>query len=67
LAKLESVAAGKRALENDMALPSNYSDGAKVKKILASIAGLDEEASALNEEWMQIADELSADEPPVSL
>jgi ATP-binding cassette subfamily F protein 3 len=67
LAKLESVAAGKRALENDMALPSNYSDGAKVKKILASIAGLDKEASALNEEWMQIADERSTDESSVSL
>lgn len=62
LVKLESVSAGKRALENDMAIPSNYSDGAKVKRILTSLASLEAEAAALNEEWMDIADELSAAE-----
>ena len=60
LARLEAVSAEKKEFENAMALPINYSDGAKVKKILASIANLEAEAAALNEEWMEIADELSA-------
>ncbi len=60
LARLENVSAGKRALEADMALPANYSDGLKVKKILASIAGLEAEAAALNEEWLEVAEELGS-------
>lgn len=60
LARLETVSEEKKKLENAMAQPLNYSDGAKVKKILASIADFETEASALNEEWIEIADELSA-------
>jgi len=60
LARLETVSEEKKKLENAMAQPANYSDGAKVKKILASIADFETEASALNEEWIEIADELSA-------
>jgi hypothetical protein len=43
-----------------MALPANYSDGAKAKKIMASIAALETEAAALNDEWVEVADTLSA-------
>ena len=60
LARLEIVSEEKKKLEDAMAQPVNYSDGAKVKKILASIADFETEASALNEEWIEIADELSA-------
>ncbi|MHB0896763.1 MAG: ABC-F family ATP-binding cassette domain-containing protein [Spirochaetales bacterium] len=60
LGRLMAVSAEKKGLENAMALPDTYSDGLKVKKILASIAGLDTEASALNEEWLEIADDLSS-------
>ncbi|HBA85245.1 MAG TPA: hypothetical protein DCZ95_14245 [Verrucomicrobia bacterium] len=60
LARLLAVSTEKKTLEGAMALPANYSDGVKVKKILASIAGLETEASSLNEEWMDVADELSS-------
>ncbi|MFA5853155.1 MAG: ABC transporter C-terminal domain-containing protein, partial [Spirochaetales bacterium] len=60
LGRLMAVSAEKKALENAMALPANYTDGIKVKKILASITELETEASALNEEWLELADELSA-------
>jgi len=59
LGRLMAVSAEKKALENAMALPANYSDGIKVKKILASITELETEASALNEEWLEVADDLS--------
>jgi len=60
LARLESISAEKREHEVAMALPSNYSDGVKVKKILASVAELEREALSLNEEWLETADALSA-------
>jgi len=60
LARLLAVSTEKKTLEGAMALPANYSDGVKVKKILASIAELETEASSLNEEWMNVADELSS-------
>lgn len=60
LARLEAISRGKKALEDDMALPANYSDGAKAKKIMASIAALESEAAALNDEWVEAADALSA-------
>lgn len=60
LARLAAVSAQKRELEETLALPLNYSDGAKAKKIIASIASLDAETSALNEEWVEVADALSA-------
>jgi len=60
LARLLAVSTEKKTLEGAMALPANYSDGVKVKKILASIAELETEASSLNEEWMDVADELSS-------
>ena len=60
LARIMAVSAEKKGLENAMALPANYSDGIKVKKILATVVELETEASALNEEWLEIADKLSA-------
>ena len=60
LGRLMAVSSEKKGLENAMALPDTYSDGLKVKKILASIAELETEASALNEEWLGIADDLSS-------
>lgn len=59
LTLLEGVSSGRKALEDAMALPATYSDGAKVKKILASLAELDEESAKLNEEWIATASEIS--------
>jgi hypothetical protein len=59
LARLEAISNGKKALEEAMALPANYSDGAKAKKIMASIAALESEAAALNDEWVEVAGTLS--------
>ena len=59
LARLEAISGEKKAFETAMALPANYSDGAKAKKIMASIAALEAEAAALNDEWVEAADALS--------
>ncbi|HEY9054296.1 MAG TPA: ABC-F family ATP-binding cassette domain-containing protein [Rectinemataceae bacterium] len=57
--RLESVAAGRRALEETMARPDTYSDGVKMKKVMEQMQSLEAEASALNEEWMEVAEELA--------
>ena len=59
--RLTGVSAGKRALEETMARPENYSDGGKMKKLLAQLASLEKEASELNEEWLEIAETLSGE------
>jgi ATP-binding cassette subfamily F protein 3 len=56
--RLESLSKSKKALEDLMALPANYSDGAKVKKIIASLAEVEKEAASLNEEWLEVVTEL---------
>jgi ATP-binding cassette subfamily F protein 3 len=61
LRRLENLAEGKKALEREMALPEVYSDGPRVKKILASLAEIEVETESLNEEWIQTAEALSAD------
>lgn len=57
--RLSGVSAGKKALEETMAKPENYSDGTKMKKLLAQLKALEGEASDLNEEWLDIAEALS--------
>jgi ATP-binding cassette subfamily F protein 3 len=57
--RLSGVSAGKKALEDTMARPENYSDGVKMKKLLAQLASLEKEATELNEEWLEIAEALS--------
>lgn len=62
LARLGDITGEKNNLERSMALPGNYSNGAKVKEILAGIASLDAETASLNEEWMEIAETLSLED-----
>ena len=57
--RLESVAAGRRALEETMARPDTYSDGARMKKVMEQMQSLEAEAAALNEEWLAVAEELA--------
>ncbi|MDX9826206.1 MAG: ABC-F family ATP-binding cassette domain-containing protein [Spirochaetia bacterium] len=65
LRRLENLAEGKKALEQEMARPEVYSEGFRVKKILASLAEIEEETELLNEEWVQTADALSQASPIV--
>lgn len=59
LRRLENLAEGKKALEREMARPEVYSDGPRVKKILAALAEIEEETESLNEEWVETAEALS--------
>lgn len=59
LRRLENLAEGKKALEREMARPEVYSDGPRVKKILAALAEMEEETESLNEEWVETAQALS--------
>ncbi len=59
LARLESIGAQKAAAEREMGLPSNYSDGAKMKRLAEGVAQLEREAEALNAEWESVAAELA--------
>lgn len=59
LRRLENLAEGKKALEREMARPEVYSDGPRVKKILAALAEMEEETESLNEEWVETAEALS--------
>ena len=47
-----------------MAKPENYSDGGKMKKLLAQLASLEAEAAELNDEWLEIAEALSGEPEP---
>ena len=60
LARLESLGAQKAACEREMGLPANYSDGARMRRLQASVEELEAEAEALNAEWESVAEELSA-------
>lgn len=59
LRRLENLAEGKKALEREMARPEVYSDGPRVKKILAALAEIEEETESLNEEWVETVEALS--------
>jgi ATP-binding cassette subfamily F protein 3 len=60
LARLEAIGAQKAAAEREMGLPANYSDGGRMKRLVAGIEELDSEAAALNEEWELVASELGS-------
>ncbi len=57
--RLDAISMSTKALENSMALPANYTDGSKARKILAALEDLKMEADALSEEWMEVADSLA--------
>jgi ATP-binding cassette, subfamily F, member 3 len=59
LARLEVIGAQKAAAEREMGIPSNYSDGSRMKRLMAGIEELDREAAALNAEWELVAGELA--------
>ncbi len=61
LRRLENLAEGKKALEREMARPEVYSDGPRVKKILATLAEIEKETESLNEEWVETAGALSVE------
>lgn len=61
LARLDAISAQKSAGEREMGLPENYSDGAKMKRLLQGVTDLEEEAAELNEEWLGLAELLSAE------
>jgi ATP-binding cassette, subfamily F, member 3 len=63
LARLETIGAQKAALEREMGLPSNYADGAKMKRLAAAADELDGEAESLNLEWESVTDGLSEEDP----
>ena len=59
LARLDAIGGQKTACEHEMGLPANYSDGAKMRRLQASLEELEREAEALNAEWEGIAAELA--------
>ena len=59
LARLEAIGNQKAAAEREMALPANYADGARMRRLAAGIEELEREAEALNAEWEAVAAELS--------
>jgi ATP-binding cassette subfamily F protein 3 len=61
LARLESIGAQKSAAEREMGLPANYSDGSKMKRLMAGVEELDRESAALSAEWEIIALKLEGD------
>jgi ATP-binding cassette subfamily F protein 3 len=62
LARLDAIGSQKKACEGEMGLPANYSDGARMRRLQASLGELEAEAEALNTEWEGIAEELSGGE-----
>jgi ATP-binding cassette, subfamily F, member 3 len=58
LSRLESIGIQKAAAEREMGLSANYSDGVKMKRLLAGVEELDGEAAALNAEWEGVSAEL---------
>jgi len=59
LARLDAIGGQKTACEHEMGLPANYSDGAKMRRLQASLEELEKEAETLNAEWEGIAAELA--------
>jgi ATP-binding cassette subfamily F protein 3 len=62
LARLDVIGSQKKACEGEMGLPANYSDGARMRRLQASLGELEAEAEALNAEWEGLAEELSGGE-----
>jgi ATP-binding cassette subfamily F protein 3 len=62
LARLDVIGNQKTSCEHEMGLPANYSDGAKMRRLQASLDELETEAHALNVEWEALAAELAAEE-----
>jgi ATP-binding cassette subfamily F protein 3 len=60
LARIEAIGVQKAAAEREMGLPSNYSDGGKMRRLAVGIEELDSEAAALTAEWETVAAELGA-------
>ncbi len=60
LARLETLGKQKEAGQAQMGLPANYSDGAKMRRLQASLDELEREAEALNAEWEKVAEELAS-------
>ncbi|HTX71650.1 MAG TPA: ABC-F family ATP-binding cassette domain-containing protein [Rectinemataceae bacterium] len=58
LGSLERISAQKAAAEHEMGLPSNYSDGARMKRLAEAVEQLEREARELNEEWERVAESL---------
>jgi len=61
LARLESIGPQKNACEREMGLPGNYSDGAKMRRLQASVEELEREAEALNAEWETVTAQLASE------
>ncbi len=59
LSRLEALGGQKAACEREMGLPANYSDGAKMRRLQASLDELEREAESLNAEWEKVAEELA--------
>jgi len=62
LARLDAIGSQKKACEGEMGLPANYADGARMRRLQASLGELEAEAEALNAEWEGLAEELSGGE-----
>ena len=60
LARIESLGKQKEACQTEMGLSANYSDGAKMRRLQASLDELEAEAIRLNEEWEAVTEELAA-------
>jgi ATP-binding cassette subfamily F protein 3 len=60
--RIGAIAAEKQQLQEQLAHPATYMNGEKTRATLASIEALEQEAENLNEEWMEIAEMLSAEE-----
>lgn len=61
-ARIEAIAAEKQQLQEQLAYPATYMNGEKTRTALAAIEALEREAENLNEEWMEIAETLAAEE-----
>ncbi len=58
LARLEAIDADKAVALAAMAAPENYSDGERMRRLQASIDGLEAESATLSGEWEGVAAEL---------
>jgi len=61
-ARIEAIAAEKAKLQNELAHPHTYTNGEKTRRILAELEDFDRETDRLNQEWLEIAESLAAEE-----
>jgi len=61
-ARIETIAAEKAKLQEELSLPHVYLDGAKTRRILTTLEDLDRETEDLNQEWLEIAEALAEEE-----